>query len=179
MLRGLFIFILIVVATTGSSETYTEKYSRGNWILYHVEGMKIRSPNGRYEPIEKLCLAAYISPKASLKFYMAPGDIVAQKPYLRNFVLVQAAAEKWNYRRRKAHAGLSVKVLVIHSNKAQYEGFAITFGITDFKVLRVLLTFAGSSETIDVIDSRQKVIARFPTNGFSDIRDRLFACAGV
>lgn len=179
MLRGLLIFFLIATATSGIGETYTEKYSRGNWKLFHVEGMEIRGPSSRYEPIEKLCMAAYISPKATLKLYMAPAEAITQKPHLRNFILVQVASEKWNYRRRKAHAGLSVQVLVMHNDNARYEGFAITFGITNFEDFRMLLTFAGSSKTIDVIDSRQKVIARFPTKGFSQVRDKLYSCAGV
>jgi hypothetical protein len=73
-----------------------------------------------------------------------------------------------------------VQVSSYVERRAQYEGVAITFGVPDFKkTFGIFLMFAGTRETIDVLDSRGKVIARFPADGFSEVRNKLFACAGV
>lgn len=99
---------------------------------------------------------------------------------MRDYIWVEMAAEKWDFRRRKAPAGLSVEISSYTEQSALYDGSSITFGVPDFKKnFGIFLMFAGSRKTIDVLGSRGKVIARFPTNGFSEVRDKWFNCAGV
>lgn len=180
MLKVIFAFLLLIPATSGWAQTYEKTYSKGNWALYRADGMEVITPNGQYERIDGLCLAALISPNASLKFLMAPSAVTAKRPNLRDYIWVQIAAENWDFRRRKASAGLSVEVSSYTERSAQYDGHAITFGVPDFKKnFGIFLMFAGSKKVIDVLDSGGKVIASFPTSGFSEVRDRLFKCAGV
>lgn len=167
-------------ASSGLAETYKKTYSKGNWALYRVDGTQIRAPNGKYEAIDGLCLAAFQSSKAKLQFWMAPAAIAAQKPHLRDYIWVQISAETWNFRNRNAPSGLSVGISSYTERRAKYEGSTIGFGVPNFQEpFGIFLMFAGTQQSIDVTDRKGTVIAKFPANGFAEVRDKLFSCAGV
>ncbi len=179
MWKAAITMVVLMFATNVWAENYNRTYSKGSWALYRVDGMEVRVPGGRYEKIDGLCLAAFMSESSSLRFALAPAAAMSRDS-LRDFIWVQITSEKWDFRRRKASAGLSVEVSSYTERSAQYDGYAITFGVPDFKKsLGVLLMFAGARKTIDVLDYRGRVIAKFPANGFAEVRDRLFACAGA
>lgn len=180
LLKSILSFVFVVSAAVVSAETYKEIYASGAWVLYEVEGMEIRSPDGGYERIDSLCVAAFTSPSASLKFAMAPSGAVRSRPDLRDYIWVQVSAESWNFRNGVGPAGLSVEISSYTERRAQYDGMSINFGVPDFKPqFGVFLMFAGAGQSIDVLGRRGQTIARFPANGFANVRDRLFACAGA
>lgn len=180
MWRILISLLLMGLAETGWSDSYTKIYSSGSWSLYRGAEMTVTAPRNRGTITRDMCLAAYVSDNASLKFAMASADQVELDPSLRDHVWVQASSEVWNFRKRQASAGLSVEVSSYTERRAIYDGHAITFGVPDFKPgFGIFLMFAGVRESIDVIDSRGNVIAKFPANGFAEVRDRLFSCAGA
>lgn len=180
MWRALIPLLFMGLAETGWSDTYTKTYSSGSWSLYRVSEMTVTAPGNRGTLVRDMCLAAFISDGASLKFAMAPADQLELYPALRDYIWVQASSEVWNFRKRQASAGLSVQVSSYKERRAVYEGHAVTFGVPDFKPgFGIFLMFAGARESIDVIDSRDNIIAKFPANGFAEVRDRLFSCAGA
>ena len=180
MLKVACTVFLALLASSGFAETYNKAYSKGSWALYRVDGMEILAANGRYEAIDGLCLAAFQSSKAKLHFWMAPAATAAKNPFLRDYIWVQVSAENWDFRKRNAPSGLSVGISSYTERRAKYEGSTISFGVPDFQEpFGVFLMFAGTQKSIDVTDTRGTVIAKFPANGFAEVRDKLFSCAGV
>jgi hypothetical protein len=111
---------------------------------------------------------------------MASSSAVRSRPELRDYIWVQVAAESWNFPNRVGPAGLSVEISSYTEKSARYDGMSINFGVPNFKQdFGVFLMFAGARQSIDVLGRRGQTIARFPANGFSNVRDRLFACAGA
>lgn len=180
MWKAIVAILAVFAATNVWAESYRKTYTKGSWTLYSVDRMEMRVPSGRYEQIENVCLAAFTSASASLKLAIASDVTVRRHGSLRDFIWVQVTSEKWNFRKRTASAGLSVEISSYTERRAQYDGLAISFGVPDFKKnFGVFLMFAGVRNTIDVLDNRGRVIAKFPANGFAEVRDKLFSCAGV
>jgi len=180
MWKYLLTALVMFAPISSRAETYLKVYANGSWALFRVDGLGVSVKNGPVRSVDGMCMAAFVSPQASLKLAMAPPRATAANPSLKDFVWVQIAAQDWDFRSHRGSVSVEVKVSSYTERSAQYDGHAITFGVPDAKqTFGMFLMFAGSGKNIDVIDSRGKTIARFPANGFAAVRDRLYKCAGA
>ena len=175
MLKIALIVLVLISAPLAWAQRYEKIYSCGDRALFKVGGMEVRTPDGQNERVRDLCVAAYMSPKASLKFAMAPAPVTSRRTLFRDYIWVEIFSEELNYGRRTASVELSVEISSYTERNACYNDSAITFGVLKFKkFFDSVLIFTEVRDKIDVIGSDGSLIDRFAANGFSEMRGKLF-----
>jgi hypothetical protein len=179
MFKSILTILLIIASTPCWGESYEKIYSNGEWALYQVDGVELylnESLEGRFDD---LCLATTESPSLRLRLIMMPPMLIDERPGLREHTWIEVTADRWNFNKRRAPVRLSVEVSSYGSNEALYQANSITFNATNLESFGVFLMFAGARSTIDVIDDHGKEIAQFSTEGFAEVRDKFWECAGL
>jgi len=179
-MRTLIIALLFLVSPIPCrAETYEKIYEEGHWALYKLDGVQLSVDGSEMGPFDGVCLAEAVIPDSSLQISIMPPQLVDLRPELRGAAWIQVSKADWKFRNRRALAILYGGVFSLDFRNARYNGDSIQMNVSEFEALAIFLNLVAGRDNVDVLDQRKRLIAQFPTNGLSAVRDKLFDCAGL
>jgi len=171
--------LLVLPVTTAKAQTYELLDERGTWKLYRADDVPMKVKGRDSDRYDGLCVAQSTVAGITLQFIMLPAELHKIEEETGFVASVHIFGDEWDFKQRDAFAALTVESWSIGNKRARYAGDLISFDILEFEPFGIFMMFAGVRDEIVVLDRKKKPIARFPTSGFIEIRDKLFSCAGV
>lgn len=170
---------LLMLPAFAKAQTFELLDQQGVWTLYHADDAPMIFKGHAPDRYDGLCIAQSSVDGITLQFTMLPPELHELAEETGLVVSVHIYGDAWDFKQREAYAGVSVSTSSIGNKQARYSGDTISFDLLEFEPFGIFMMFAGVSDEIVVLNRKKKPIARFPTTGFAEIRDKFFDCAGI